>query len=50
MARLLLEEIAIVDTRDKDIGLDLHGELRADPSLEFYVQAKGSSNFRFFCS
>jgi hypothetical protein len=42
LAGLLLRRVAVVNKPGKDIGLDLHCELRDDPSLEFWVQAKGS--------
>lgn len=44
LASLLLSEIAYVNRYQKDIGLDLHCELRDNSSIEFYVQAKGSEN------
>jgi len=44
LASLLLSEIAHVNKYQKDMGLDLHCELRDDLSIEFYVQAKSSEN------
>jgi len=43
MAELLLSEVAHVNPLKRDIGLDYMCELRADPGVMFYIQAKGSS-------
>jgi len=47
MAQLLLSHVALVNRFEKDIGLDLHCELRTDLSYSFYVQAKGSANPKY---
>jgi HEAT repeat protein len=47
LARFILRGIALVNPREKDVGLDFHCELRENRAFAFWVQAKGSERLNY---